>query len=607
MITPPKAKKFRIKRSPSEGEGSATAEAAPAPKPAATAPRAPATAASAAQNPSAMSEAQMRVLAARQAALQGNAPQNQAPQQAPQAAMAPRPVAAPAGNPAAAQNPQVAQQIAQQRAAMAGQVASAGQVSMEQALEAIRQEGLTGRQLRLARRVAQKHNVPATSDFEAVYQLRARGIDPFEMAGSMELAVPNQTAPASQEIGRIQLPQTVDQKQQMPSTDVNPAERREQEISRMQREIARRRRRKSMLLATRLAFFVVLPTLLTAFYFNFIATPMYSTTAKFLILKADGGSSSAGMGSMLSATPFASTQDSIAVQEYLLSKDAMLRLDGDLGFRAHFSDPSIDFLQRLPADATIEKTYKVYTRNISIGYDPTEGVIAMEISAASPELAAEFATHLIGYAEERVDNLSKRKRNDQVSEAENALEEARLERLAAQEKLVRLQQEGDILDPEGKIAALRSQISNVEVQLQEKQLQLQAQLENSRPNQAKVESLQGDVRRLGNLLNDLNAQMTDASQGENSLANLTLQIQLAQADLQTRDMMLQSALEHLTNTRREANSQARYLTTSVEPIVPQDPSYPRKFENSALAFLVFAGIYLMMSLTASILREQVSS
>ena len=57
----------------------------------------------------------------------------------------------------------------------------------------------------------------------------------------------------------------------------------------------------------------------------------------------------------------------------------------------------------------------------------------------------------------------------------------------------------------------------------------------------------------------------------------------------------------------EANRQVRYLTTSVEPVASQEPSFPRKFENTILAFLIFSGIYLMISLTASILREQVSS
>ena len=49
------------------------------------------------------------------------------------------------------------------------------------------------------------------------------------------------------------------------------------------------------------------------------------------------------------------------------------------------------------------------------------------------------------------------------------------------------------------------------------------------------------------------------------------------------------------------------MTTSVAPVAPDDPTYPRAFENTILAFLIFSGIYLMFSLTASILREQVSS
>jgi capsular polysaccharide transport system permease protein len=72
-------------------------------------------------------------------------------------------------------------------------------------------------------------------------------------------------------------------------------------------------------------------------------------------------------------------------------------------------------------------------------------------------------------------------------------------------------------------------------------------------------------------------------------------------------MMLQTAMQQMETTRSEANRKVRYLTVSVNPVEAQDPTYPRKFENTILAFLLFAGIYLMISLTASVLREQVSS
>ncbi|MEI4493428.1 capsule biosynthesis protein [Mameliella alba] len=496
--------------------------------------------------------------------------------------------------------------------ARSGEVASPRQVAGETDIDSIRAEGLTGRQLRMARRVANKHGLEATSDFDAVRLLRERGIDPFQRTNMLELvqAEPGEkpvSPPQSKPEPKVQLPQTVKlEKAQLPSTEtVSPAERRAAEILKIQRELAARRRKKMMLLMVRLAAFVLLPTLIAGYYFYAVATPMYSTKSEFLILKAE--SSGGAMGSLFSGTQFATNQDAIAVQSYLTSKDAMLRLDRDEGFKSHFTQGFIDPIQRLDPEPTNEEAYSLYKRHVQIGYDPTEGVIKMEVMAADPQIAANFSSALIGYAEERVDNLSLRKRSNAVKDAEEGLIDAEAARREAQEKLVRMQQEGNVVDPEGRIAALRSQINTYELQLQEKQLQLQALLDNSRPNQAKVEGAQGDIRRLEALLDRLNREMTTATTGKDSLAEVAVQIKLAEADLSTRDLMLQTALERLEQARRDADSQARYLTTSVVPVPSEDPSYPRKFENTMLAFLIFGGIYLMISLTASILREQVAS
>ncbi|MGV6846900.1 MAG: capsule biosynthesis protein [Marinibacterium sp.] len=479
------------------------------------------------------------------------------------------------------------------------------------AIDAIRREGLTGRQLRMARRVAQMHNLPATSDFDAVRLLRDAGIDPFKQANLLELVIPRSDSVEAEGGGRQvapHLPQTVpvEQRESLPAKELSPREQRNLEIAHIQRDIMLRRRRKLMLLLTRLSFFVFLPTLLAGWYYYVAATPMYATDSEFLILQADGAGGG-GVSSLLAGTTFATSQDAIAVQSYLESKDAMLRLDRDVGFKAHFSQDWIDPIQRLDPNPTNEAAYRLYKKRVRIGFDPTEGSIRMEVVAADPEVSAEFSRRLIAYAEERVNNLSEKKRSDQMREALESFQKAEADRRTAQTELVRLQQEGALLDPEGVIATLRGQINNVEVQLQERQLDLAALMDNPRPNKAKVDGTRGDIRRLEALLAQLNDKMTDASKGENSLAQLAARIQIAQADLATRDLMLQSALQQVETTRMEANRKVRYLTTSVVPVASEEPSYPRSFEDTILAFLVFAGIYLMISLTASILREQVTS
>ena len=496
------------------------------------------------------------------------------------------------------------------QSSLSGQVSSARETGVSTDIDAIRKEGLTGRQLRMARRVAQKHNLPATSDFDAVRLLRSKGIDPFKRSNMLELVVPQnkvQTEGSPGAPGAVQLPQTIPAaKTNLPSTELSPAERRERDIRTIQREISNRRRRKLLLLMGRLAFFVMLPTFLAGYYFYKVATPMYAAKSEFLILKADNAGG-AGLGGLLSGTQFATSQDSIAVQSFLQSKEAMIRLDADIGFKSHFTQEWIDPIQRLDENPTNEEAYKTYSRNVTIGYDPTEGVIRMEVSAADPEVSAQFAQSLINYAEEMVNDLSSNKRDNQMRDAQRAMESAEEKRRAAQKSLVQLQQQGSVLDPEGVILSLRSQISTFELQVQEKELELAALLDNTRPNKAKVAGTRADIERLQAVIDRLNQRMIDASAGENSLASLSVQIQMAQADLATRDLMLQSALQQVEQTRMEANRQVRYLTTAVQPVPSQEASYPRKFENTILAFLIFSGIYLMFSLTASILREQVSS
>ncbi|MFV8558550.1 capsule biosynthesis protein [Sulfitobacter sp. SBS6] len=568
MTTKPKARKFRIKRATPAAAPKGTdaverdAPAAAPPKP--QAPDAPRAA----------------------AASRGEAPKAAAPSQA-------------AADSAARPTPPTD--------ARSGEVSSATEVSGEQDIDAIRREGLTGRQLRMARRVAQKHGLAPTSDFDAVRLLRAEGIDPFQRSNMLELVVPQdkQSTGTALQKGRIQLPQTVPAGgRNLPSTDVNPMERRMREISDIQRDITKRRRRKMGLLMVRLAFFVGLPTIMGGYYFYNIATPMYATDSQFLIIQNEGTGGLGPLGGLL-PTQFANSADSIATQSYLQSKDAMLRLDRDVGFMKHFSDPAIDPIQRMSPDASNEEAYKHYKDNVKIGYDPTEGMIRMEVIAADPEVAKDFSEHLLEYAEERVNALSQQKREDGMRDAREAYEQTVAKRREAQEALIKLQVDNGV-DPQAVIASIRGQITNYETLLLEKELELAALLDNPRPNRAKVDGAQGDVRRLSAQLDKLNERMNSATEGTNSLAQQAVSLQLAQADLAAADAALQASQTQMEQARTEASRQVRYLTVAVRPVASQSASYPRKFENTILTFLIFAGIYLMLSLTSSILKEQVT-
>ena len=467
-------------------------------------------------------------------------------------------------------------------------------------IAAIEAEGLTTRQLRLAMRVARKHGMEPSSELDAVRLLRAQRIDPFRPDSRIDLLTSSGKQPSGE---MIQLPQTVGQPQTLPGPALDPMAQRSAEIQQMQRDLSARRRRRQVMLAVRVLVFVLLPTFLAGLYYFVIATPLYATNSQFVIQQADTQQSA--LGGLFSGTGLATNQDAVGVQGYLESIEAMIRLDRDIGFIQHFSAPAIDPLIRLPSGATNEDAYGLYKRMVTIGYDPSEGVIRMEVSAADPDVSAAFSSALIAYAEERVDTTTQRLREDQMAGAMESFADAEDKMEAAQARVLELQEQLGVLDPASETSALMSQITNFEVQMAERRLELDQLLDNPQPNAARVSGVEGDIARLERLIAELRSQLTEDSSGTRSLAQISGELRMAEVDLQTRTLMMQESLQQVEASRIQANRQVRYLSTVVSPVPPDEATYPRAFENTLLAFLIFSGVYLLVSITASILREQV--
>lgn len=481
--------------------------------------------------------------------------------------------------------------------------------SQAEQIAAISKEGLTGRQLRMARRVALKNGYEASSDYDAVRQLRAAGIDPFQRSSVLELVKPD-GAKVPGKRGRILLPDTTaDDGISLPTTNNQDVlNRNAAEIRQIQRDIANRRKRKLALLWTRLSVFIFLPTFLIGWYFYNIATPMYATNSEIVIQQAQPqGGGPQGLATLFQGTSMATQQDSIAVQSYLASREAMLRLDADYQFKEHFSDPSIDAIQRLEENATNEQAFGLYSDHVKISYDPTEGLIRMEVIAPDPVRSFEFSEALIGYAEEQVDQLTGRLREDQMRGALQSYEEAEQRRADALAVWLAIQEDFDQIDSTSETTARMGQINSLETEKQRLELVLQSRLNVDRPSQVQVQSLQAQIANIDEAIQEQRALLTGGDNSDGSLAARNTQLRTAEENYTFQTAMVQQALTQMETARIEANRQVRYLSQSVRPVIPDEATYPRAFENTILAFLILSGVYLTISITASILREQVSS
>src|SRR2546430_12165750 len=93
---------------------------------------------------------------------------------------------------------------------------------------------------------------------------------------------------------------------------------------------------------------VGLPTLIAGVYFFGIASDLYSSEVKFVVRGPNKGPTSAISAMLSSAAASAVSEDAFAVNEYILSRDAVRRLEREVDLRSVFSRPEADLITRFP-------------------------------------------------------------------------------------------------------------------------------------------------------------------------------------------------------------------------------------------------------------------
>ncbi len=197
-------------------------------------------------------------------------------------------------------------------------------------------------------------------------------------------------------------------------------------------------------------------------------------------------------------------------------------------------------------------------------------------------------------------------RKDQMQGAGDGYEKAEVNFVKAQDRVVELQEKLGVLSPESEIAAQMSLIQQIESDLQQRQLELVELLDNPRPNQTKLTVLENSIKSRKDLAQKLRDEMTINTSNVKSMSQITAELQSAQTQLVLRQELLAASLVQLETARVEANRQTRYLSMAVSPFKSDEASYPKAFESTLLSALLFAGLFLMVSLTASILKEQLT-
>jgi capsular polysaccharide transport system permease protein len=244
---------------------------------------------------------------------------------------------------------------------------------------------------------------------------------------------------------------------------------------------------------------------------------------------------------------------------------------------------------------------------VSVSFDPTEGIIKMDLVAATPDDARRFSRAIIGYAEEMVDTLADPIREAALRDAERNLSDAETSLKNAQLAEAEVRKTLDTFSVEGEVSAELSIIAGMETELEALRGRLQNLRRVTSESDPRVERIRNQVETLESQITERRKNVTGGDRpGRGSLADINAELARAQVDVQAAMAIFTAALETREIARADSAKQHRYLSVVVQPSVPDEANYPQKWKQTGLAFLIFLGIYIVASLTISLIREQAS-
>lgn len=329
---------------------------------------------------------------------------------------------------------------------------------------------------------------------------------------------------------------------------------------------------------------VVLPTLLAVLYYGFFASDVFISELRFVVRSPDKPASS-GLGVILKSAGFSNAGDEIYVaQNYVRSRDALEELNGDNYMAKAYGSPAISVFDRFNPfgwNGTFEDLYKYYRGKVNIDHETVSSTTTLTVRAFTPQDAHRINTELLGQAEEIVNQLNERGRDDLIGFAQQEVDEAETASRNAGSALASYRNRSGVVDPEKQAAVQLEMISKLQDELIASQAQL-LQLTTYTPKNPQIPVLRTRIR---GIQREIDKQLGLVAGDRKSLAAAAEQYQRLQLESQFADRQFAAAMTSLQDARNEARRKQAYVERIVEPNVPDEALEPHRIRG-ILATLV---------------------
>ena len=323
---------------------------------------------------------------------------------------------------------------------------------------------------------------------------------------------------------------------------------------------------------------VVLPVLVSALYFFFIASSQYVSESRFVIKAPNqrGGQIST-FANLIQTTGLSAGQEQAdQVIDYVRSRSALEKLSAQFPVKRAYGADGIDIFSRFPTptqEDAFEDLYEYYQGKVEIDRDPDTGLVVLRTLAFTSKDARAINERLLGQSEALVNELNERARDRAIAEAESRVLEAEQRVSAARRSLAGFRNRAQIVDP------LKQATGVVEIanRLITERAALEAQLRTLQrltPDHPSIPALRQSI---ASLTQEIDTQTARLVGGDSAISAKLPAYEALEVEQEFATQLLAITRTSLEQARAEALKQQFYLERVVNPNEPDLPEYPHSW------------------------------
>ena len=350
-------------------------------------------------------------------------------------------------------------------------------------------------------------------------------------------------------------------------------------------------------------FCVLIPTSSATIYYFWFSSDIFLSESQLIIRMPEKQSPSL-LGDLLQGSGFVNSQgDAYSVKNYILSRDAMRKVDDNLKIKEKFSSHQIDIINRFAGiipDNSYEAFYQYYQKMVEVELDSTSSIITLRSRAFDAKNAQDINLNLLDSGEELVNKLNERARKDMIKFAQNEVENAEKKTKATSLALAKYQNSVGVIDPQQQSTIPLQQIAKLQDELIATKTQI-LQVETLSPENPQLPVLHKRAEMLAAEIDKESERLTGSP--DKSLVSKTVQFNRLSLDKEFADRQLASALASLEQARVEVQHQQLYVERIAQPSLPDVAQEPRRIKIIATIFILGMAVWGILSLLVAGVKE----